>query len=581
MKTLILPGIEIPWLDNETLFSWCARYHKLAANSAPSATSLQLFGHARGGWVHDVPSNLDALVAQTQGSLGCATDIVQEHTILPFYFAFKREQVVNEVLRRIRTEGVTSQKFRLGMLTSGIGAAHPFKACGECITEDLRKNNVAHWRVAHQLPGVWACTKHRTSLLVHQPQPTKRLGYAWILPCNAHFAVPSLNRVNTSIDESSLSWRLADLSRMACSSPASKFSDPQRIARAFRSHMGTRSWLKSKGSVDWRHLLPELAHFIRECQSVPPLALGADLQLAQTQLARALSGRSLTHPLRYVVWIEFIFGDWRSFCLAYERAANLQESINETNPHLTGRLNEARSAAMHALSLGTRSLTAIARDLGVDISTLASWAAKSGISTPRRPKKLTEEVFSKAVQLLKEGRQKRHVASECGVSEVTVTRLLRTTPQLQVSWHRVRHEFSLAKSRSTWLSLSANEPGLSTSARRAIDRGTYAWLYRNDLQWLRSFEGAQVRAQRGNGAAMRMQRADARYSKALAALLKSSTSLGQLNDSGISRILSSAHVLRKIFDEPHHWPMTAAVLKEILPIATVDMVIKKHQLRLL
>lgn len=145
-----------------------------------------------------------------------------------------------------------------------------------------------------------------------------------------------------------------------------------------------------------------------------------------------------------------------------------------------------------------------------------------------------------------EGRPKKDVASECGVSEVTVTRLLRTTPQLQVSWHRVRHEFSLAKSRRDWLSLSALEPSLSTSARRAIDRGTYAWLYRNDLGWLRTFEGAQVRVQPGNGAATRMQRADARYSKALVALLKSTTSFGGFNDPGINWILSSAHVLRKI-----------------------------------
>ncbi|NHZ82704.1 hypothetical protein F2P44_25995 [Massilia sp. CCM 8695] len=582
MKDLILPDNDIPWLEDETLFSWCARYHKLAANGAPRATSLQLFGHVRGGWVHDVPSRLDALVTRTNGSLGRANKIVHDHTILPFYFAFKREKVVEDVLRAVRTEGVSTQKFRLGMLTSGVGAAHPFKACAGCITEDFRKNNVAHWRVAHQLPGVWVCAKHRTLLLVHLQQPSKRSGYAWLLPCHAQLTVPSLVNGNTSPDESSLLWRLADLSGMAFSSAASKFSDPHRIARAFRSHMGSRAWLKSKGSVDWRHVLPELAHFICECQGVPPLALSTDLQLAQTQLARVLSARSLTHPLRYVVWIAFIFGDWQSFCLAYERAASFEEPINETMPHLPGRLDEARSAATHALLLGTRSVTSIARELGVDISTVASWAAKAGISTPRRPKKLTEEIFSKAVQLLLEGRPKKDVASACGVSEVTVTRLLRTTPQLQVSWHRVRHEFSLAKSRGDWLSLSALEPGLSISARRAIDQGTYAWLYRNDLRWLRTFEGAQVRVQLSNGAATRMQRADFRYSNALIALLNSTRSFDRFNSPSIRRILSSAHVLRKIFDAPHHWPMTAAVLREILPVASVGSVIgKKHQLRLL
>ena len=80
-------GERIPWLPDETLFSWCSRYHHLAVNGLASATCLQLFGARRRGVAHDLPDSIGALARRAEGSLGAASDICTDRTLLAFYCA--------------------------------------------------------------------------------------------------------------------------------------------------------------------------------------------------------------------------------------------------------------------------------------------------------------------------------------------------------------------------------------------------------------------------------------------------------------------------------------------------------------
>uniref|UniRef100_UPI00155DC829 TniQ family protein n=1 Tax=Chromobacterium subtsugae TaxID=251747 RepID=UPI00155DC829 len=142
-------------LPDETLFSWCSRYHRLAVNGADRNTCMLLFSHYRTGSAHDFPARVAVLADRLQGALGSATEIIRQRTLLPFYLPFRSKLLGLQAEQAMCGQGIGHLKFRLGLLTSGLGAAHPLKACPVCMTEDLALHGWAYWRRCHQLPGVW------------------------------------------------------------------------------------------------------------------------------------------------------------------------------------------------------------------------------------------------------------------------------------------------------------------------------------------------------------------------------------------------------------------------------------------
>lgn len=85
----------------------------------------------------------------------------------------------------MRGNGIAHLKYRLGLLTSGLGAAHPLKSCPECMQADLEGHGWAYWRRAHQLPGVWVCPSHGIPLQVSHLKLDQVARFAWTLPLPA------------------------------------------------------------------------------------------------------------------------------------------------------------------------------------------------------------------------------------------------------------------------------------------------------------------------------------------------------------------------------------------------------------
>lgn len=181
-------GEQIPWLPDETLFSWCSRYHYLAVNGLASATCLQLFGRRRQGVAHDLPSGITELAERARGSLGTASDIIRDRTILSFYAPFRSTELIADAVRRISGDGIDALKYRLGLLTSGLGAAHPLKTCASCMRDDRERFRVAYWHRVHQLPSTWFCPIHAEQLLVSPLKLNQRARFQWVLPQDAWLA---------------------------------------------------------------------------------------------------------------------------------------------------------------------------------------------------------------------------------------------------------------------------------------------------------------------------------------------------------------------------------------------------------
>lgn len=570
VRQVEIPGgsIVLPPLPDETLFSWCSRYHRLAANGQDRTTCMQLFNHPRIGSAHDFPARIDLFAARSQAELGSSVQIIQDRTLLPFYLPFKPLQMCHESVTALRGDGIGHLKFRLGLLTSGLGAAHPLKACPLCIEADLTSHGWAYWHRSHQWPGVWLCPEHHVPLRISSMKLGQVARFSWVLPGSAQCEPTAA--LEAACGELVHHGWLLKLAGSSCELPtcaAASLIDPIKISGAFRWRLAQMGMIHDGGRIRWRDVDARLGQLASHLSGVPGLNQQADAELLRTQLVRLLSGRSLTHPLRYLVWIATWFDSLKDFLKGYSAVgANMDKGRGDPTPSHKGDLSAVpdpdREQVLVLVQQGKISLTAAAKRLGVSYITMAVWACREQVVVSRRPKKLDERLWSQAVAMLQSGKDKEEVARTCLVSIVSVTRILRTVPGLQDEWHRIRYERRCAGARQAWKQVSGLNAYLTVKALRQLEPAAYAWLYRNDRDWLRASLEHVARAPSKNHSATRMLRADARMAEALkrAALLKTLRPASE----AWRRLKCTMPALNNACRYPQRWPLTVRTLASIL-----------------
>jgi hypothetical protein len=118
------------------------------------------------------------------------------------------------------------------------------------------------------------------------------------------------------------------------------------------------------------------------------------------------------------------------------------------------------------------SLRHAAAELGHSVTTLGIEAARRGLPVDRRPKNITEKVRSDVCNSLRRGLAPKEVAEAHGISQVSVYRILRMDKALAREWadQGFRRRRDACRERF--------------ASQASPTRANYAWLYRNDRQWL-------------------------------------------------------------------------------------------------
>ncbi|WP_287881872.1 TnsD family Tn7-like transposition protein [Aquitalea sp.] len=559
-----LAGFSV-WLEplpNETLFSWCSRYHRLAANGLDRKTCLQLFGHHQTGAAHDFPARVGILAARTKGALGTASEIIQQRTLLPFYLPFRPEILGRQAEQALCGEGIGHLKYRLGLLTSGLGAAHPLKACVSCITEDLTLHGWAYWRRSHQLPGVWLCPRHHEPLQVSPLKLDQVARFSWGLPTQACCApISCLEGLNSG--QAAWLFQLGTLSTALLDCVPGQFDDPARISQTVRDRLRSRGMAHPAGRIRWSMVEPVLAQMAMEMACLPELNHQSDPVLLRNQLLRLLSGRALTHPLRYLLWIATWFDDLADFQRAYDDVYAVTAPVDRSEAGavtIRHGPSEQQQVLLQA-NRGSISLSAAAKQAGVSYATMAVWASRQAIEPSRRPKKVSPSMWEQMVIELRSGAEKEAVALEFDVSVVTVTRILRTAPGLQDHWHAVKHEQRRSAARHAWEQIAGLHAYMGLKALRRLQPAAYAWLYRNDRDWLNACARSLPKRVAGNHAAKRIENADERMAAALKQLANHNATLQAWTLDALKRSIPR---IEKAIHSPERWPLTIKALAFIL-----------------
>lgn len=508
---------------------------------------------------------LGVLTARAKGLLGTPADVLLGHTVLGYYLRLRTDTERAAVIDRLTLESPRHLKSQLGWLATRMGAAHPLKACDACCLEDFAEHQCTTWRLAHQLPGVWVCPTHRLPLWTTNWKTTGIQRFDWLLPDDvpeaARFTCLSPGGRCGSTD---VAWGIAASSAELLADATGLPMDPCRLALALLRGLKDRRLAAPNGRLHIGELGRQFAAYVAPLGDLPEAsALCISNGAAEALWHRLLRpGKRSLHPIRYILAANWLFGGWAQCVHAYEEAG-VQRALEPREA--TGAVNDAPQSTLRetflTLFAETHSAAAAAKAVGVDTETGLVWAAAAGMTVARRPKKLTEESRQAIVRALAAGRPKEAIAERHAVSVVTVARILLSVPGL----HDRRQARLLAKrrdrARQQVSGLTARRPAISIKELRERLPAAFAWLYRNDLAWLRAQTATLQPASRRPPVRVDWQARDREFVIALDQALR----LGDhLDDDprphAPGDLIRSVPGLRQKLRHLDRMPMTAAVL---------------------
>jgi transposase len=455
------------WLPNETLFSVCSRYHLFRGNLFPSTTCLELFNSRRNGSQHDFPSNLKEFKKNVGDNLGDVESIVRHHTILPFFGPFQKVDLIQRMLLAVQEPRASTLKSELGLLASRCGAEHPLRACADCMLLDWAQHGVAYWHLAHQLPGVLLCPQHLV-LLQECAQKRKWSGrFSWVLPGDADL-IGREPLASEPYAPTTLA-KLADASIQLAAVGLDITLDRVIVRDIYVAHARD---VADSGKIE--DLIEPFLKFLQPVTSMRSIQYFPNSYETVRSLLQQLlrNPRGHIHPLKHLLLIIWFFENFRDFLNEYSHRVDQAQ------------LQSPTLSASKALSTHTK----------VAEGSQFLYQPKG----PLRPKRLKPEVRSKLLNTLAEGHAKAKICKRFSLSISTINKLLRAEPQAQRAWENARKRKELTSRRQAWLAITLRRPGLSTKTLRTHASKHYAWLYRNDKDWLFSQTISLSKPVRGN-----------------------------------------------------------------------------------
>lgn len=513
------PGIN-NWMPGETLYSLISRYHWILGNRRPDQTCRALFGHPRRGSSHDFPANIDEFATRTSGAVGDSRSIILERTLLPYYFPFRTAADRDNAVAAARMSGLGSLKGRLGILASRFGAAHPLKACSQCIELDQVEHGTSYWHRDHQWPGVWICPKHDAPLLRGLAKVNSQGRFHLLLPVEVEFAAPGDARavlgampILRLLTEGAIS--LGNL-------PFGFHFEPALVLATYRvrlRELGIVSRTGRMNSTAMSRVLGASCQPLGEIHGFQVLD-GRESSLLSQFTRLVQSNRSVAHPLRYLLLAIALFGSWMQFLDAYRRCQSpSEEAVDVWQPERQAQdgldsRDSRRQSVVAAVKTGA-SVSAAAASEGITVATAMAWAAAAGLRTRRRPKLLTLELRGWAIRRLRAGASKEAVAGAMGLSIQTVTHLLRTEPGLHIAWRQAVRSKAQRVARRTWIRTAGRLTVPTQALMRQLQPAVFAWLYRNDRAWLQDFSKGLPRHPHSIGSGVKWDERDTELSSAV------------------------------------------------------------------
>lgn len=465
-------------LPDELLYSLLGRLVLLNALERPKFALRRLLGGHLALASVDLTTRLAQLHARLAGFAPAASamDLLERSTLFPYHRAFlplSRCKKVEQALLHGPASGLTSL---MGLAANGFGAATQLRYCPQCAREDHHRHGTSYWHRAHHLPGVQVCRLHGLSLIGGVIPSRSGNKHALRLP---PWDVAALD---FEFGASPIQLRFAQLCAHALHRPATPTTEDHRCA-VYQHAAIDLGYAGARARIDYEHLADALlAHHARfegfehrarlMATEKTPLAW---LRPLLTRPQRAM------HPICHLVLIDFLFGDWQT----YEEALGEWPALPPVvlvAPTIAAEPSAGPNVEADAVLDPSLTCRQAAQRSGLCVTTVATRRRAAGMAVSSRRKTVCGPVIERVRELVLKGVSPALIAERTGVSMSTAYRIRREHAPTFAEQRSARNREAVPSHRDAWLALGRQQ-GTAKRARKS-DPACYAWLYRNDREWL-------------------------------------------------------------------------------------------------
>lgn len=472
-------------LPDECLYSFLQRIWSLNAFTSPRQFMLLLFECDSHIPVLDLPTGLDAL----QRTLGArspfksADDLIDRATLYPYHRPFLSASRDNRLVNLFRGTVGKGVKTLLGRVANGFGAQAIARYCVLCNASTTKQYGCTYWKRSHQLPAVEYCTSHgiqlevfsRLSCLSHRQELQQSPWASTFEP--------------TCIADESHNYQLALMS-VALLRANLYINDVTALNLVYISQVISLGFGKAHRKIDFPALTDAVQKYygqFRGFEHRERLLSSSNHPLSWLYSILQRPDRS-SHPICHLLLIRFLFGSIENFVGALESSKNnMADEPRIEHKHSAPQrpivvLSDPRRDTAHS------NRTEFRQDASIQLaSTSCAEAAtqKATRANQGRCRTAPEVMHLAALTDLYAGLPIAEIARQNGVSISVIYRIRAQTPGLKQLHAGQRCESKRETYRQHWLTLCQKLPLNGVTIIRATGRGTYAWLRRNDQQWLK------------------------------------------------------------------------------------------------
>ena len=464
METSHLSFFPAPVIG-ETVYSWLSRFHLYSGHNSFRKHSLSLFGINEQQAAAEFPSFLNKLSELSGVDFNW---IVQHMTDCQLYKPFISKEVYQETINLLRSGNTGALQSKLGMVANRITSGDQLWCCSMCIELDIANQGFPIWHVKHQATGVISCPIHHLLLTA-----TRKI--------RSRATFPESTEINYSNEH------FDNYSKLITDELFSKqIFSPGILLQTYQQGLKTLGFLTEHNQLRLKRLksfMSEKLTGMERFSGYLQIHSGLDNQYPECLFYK---NTSLHHPLKHLVFIHAIFGNWSAFSELYSKleAGGIQENNRKSiarsnvNIHLSKR-------ARAALEAGD-SLRSVSHVTGRSVTTLKILAQQEGIYVDTRPQKIflwTERAIWRKLFV---GISCRDIASSFDISTGAVEQILRKHQYLKpLRKNIVFYQFQKIHRNDLSKHCSLN-PSHSRKQVRQYCGAAFIWLYRHDKEWLLS-----------------------------------------------------------------------------------------------
>ncbi|NRG44285.1 TniQ family protein [Bacillus sp. CRN 9] len=190
-----------PYPD-ELLYSIVARYHIRSGNVFWKHTLEDLFGKRTTSASVMLPSGIGSLVQHLPKNTTLNEQVlIEKHTMYPFYTVFLPKEKAQSIYNSMLSDDGKGIYMQSGIMASSVPQNKYLKYCSACAKEDIAMYGELYWHRLHQLPGKLICPKHGLWLEDSQVPVTPPNKHAFVLPTPDNCDLKKLRKVNADLLE--------------------------------------------------------------------------------------------------------------------------------------------------------------------------------------------------------------------------------------------------------------------------------------------------------------------------------------------------------------------------------------------